>query len=337
MAGWAGHIGTNNDRPAVLGLIAGSPAERAGVKSGEMIPAIAPRGDRRFVDTAGLSMEDSQHLLRGRVGSKLQLRLQMNGEEQSREVGLVRQPIPQPGGNPQLLQQALQAQDRLLPPEVAQVDQNAPDWFGSRLILRTGETLPCRVEAIDDAGVRVLLQGGEPATVAADQVQAVELVPAETRPLTADKFRSLTMLPRSQRQQPPTHVLRSVQGDYLRGRLVSMDTQTVRIAAAAQERRWIAGGERERQHPAAADDGHGHRGKLARGHEPRGWSLSNRPGENRAAADRTGPRQHAAEPALCAVEAAARTRAEESPAPQSVTGVDHDSCIQSRGGNECTG
>ena len=233
IGGMGGHIGTVNNRPAVVGLIADSPAQRAGVRPGEMILAIAPRGDGRFVDTAGLSMEDSQHLLRGRVGSKLQLRLQMNGQEQSREVDLVRQSIPQLGGNPQLLQQALQAQDRLLPPEVVQVDQNAPDWFGSRLILRTGETLPCRVEAIDDAGVRVLMQGGEPATVAADQVQAVELVPAVTRPLTAEKIRSLTMLPRSQRQQPPTHVLRSVQGDYLRGRLVSMDTQTVRIAVEA--------------------------------------------------------------------------------------------------------
>jgi len=233
VGGMGSHIGTVNNRPAVVGVIAGSPAERARVKSGEMILAIAPRGDGRFVDTAGLSMEDAQHLLRGRVGSKLQLRLQENGQEKSREVGVVRQPIPQLGRNPQLLQQALQAHDRLLPPEVAQVDQTAPDWFGSRLILRTGETLPCRVEAIDDAGVRVLLQGGEPATVAADQVQAVELVPGGTRPLTAEKFRSLTMLPRSQRQQPPTHVLRSVQGDYLRGRLVSMDTQTVRIAVEA--------------------------------------------------------------------------------------------------------
>jgi len=233
IGGIGGNIHTVNNRPAVFGLIADYPAQRAGVRQGEMILAIAPRGDGRFVDTAGLSMEDAQHLLRGWVGSKLQLRLQMNGQERSREVGLVRQSIPQLGGNPQLLQQTLEAYDRLLPPEVVQVDQNAPDWFGSRLILRTGETLPCRVEAIDDVGVRVLLQGGEPTTVAADQVQAVELVPAVARLLTAEKIRSLTMLPRSQRQQPPTHVLRSVQGDYLRGRLVSMDTQTVRIAVEA--------------------------------------------------------------------------------------------------------
>ena len=56
------------------------------------------------------------------------------------------------------------------------------------------------------------------------------------RVVTSEKFRSLTTLPRSQRQQPPTHVLRSLQGDYLRGRLVSMDERTVRIAVDANPR-----------------------------------------------------------------------------------------------------
>jgi len=143
---------------------------------------------------------------------------------------------PQRVRKPQLPQQASQDHAPLPPPKPVQVDQTSPDWFGSRLILRTGETLFCRVESIDEQSVRVRVPGGEPATVAADQVQAVELVPAVTRPLTAEKIRSLTMLPRSQRQQPPTHVLRSLQGDYLRGRLVSMDEQTVRIAVKADPR-----------------------------------------------------------------------------------------------------
>jgi len=108
--------------------------------------------------------------------------------------------------------------------------------FGSLLILRTGETLPCRVEAIDETGVRVQVAVGEPVTVAADLVQAVELVPAPGREMSAEKFRSLTTLPRSQRQQPPTHVLRSVEGDYLRGRLVAMDAKTIRIAVEASPR-----------------------------------------------------------------------------------------------------
>ena len=144
--------------------------------------------------------------------------------------------LPQRGRKPQVLQQASQAHDPLPPPKPVQVDQTAPDWFGSRLILRTGETLLCRVESIDEQSVRVRVPGGEAVTVAGEWVQALELVTAGGRQLTSEKFRSLTTLPRSQRQQPPTHVLRSVQGDYLRGRLVSMDESTVRMAVEAGPR-----------------------------------------------------------------------------------------------------
>jgi hypothetical protein len=236
IGGIGGHIGVINGRPAVVGLIAGSAAQSAGVKPGEVILAIAPRGDGRFVDTKGLSLEDAQHLLRGRVGSKLQMRLQRNGEDKPHEIAMDRQQIAQLGRNPQMIQQALQAHDRLLPPDVVNVGENAQSRFGAVLVLRTGETLPCRVESIDEQGVRVQLPESEPVTVGADLVQAVELVPAAGKTMAAEKFRSLTMLPRSQRQQPPTHVLRSFEGDYLRGRLISMDDQAVRIAVEAHPR-----------------------------------------------------------------------------------------------------
>jgi hypothetical protein len=170
------------------------------------------------------------------VGSRLQLRLQRAGQDKPREVALVRQQIAQLGRNPRALELALQAHGRLVPPDAARVAENAQNRFGSVLILRTGETLPCRVEAIDEQGVRVQLPESEPVTVGADLVQAVELVSAAGKTMTAEKFRSLTMLPRSQRQQPPTHVLRSVEGDYLRGRLVAMDAQTIRIAVEASPR-----------------------------------------------------------------------------------------------------
>ena len=235
IGGIGGHIGAINGRPAVVALIAGSAAQRAGIQPGDVILAIAPRGDGRFVDSEGLSLEDAQHLLRGRVGSKLQLRLQRNGQDKPREVAMTRQRIAQLGRNPQLIQQALQVHDRLVPPEV-HVDESLRNTFGSLLILRTGETLPCRVESIDERGVRVQLPESESVTVGADMVQAVELVPAAGRNVAAEKFRSLTTLPRSQRQHPPTHILRSLQGDYLRGRLVSMDEQTIRIAVEADPR-----------------------------------------------------------------------------------------------------
>lgn len=125
------------------------------------------------------------------------------------------------------------AGEKRLAPEAVQGEQTAADWFGSQLILRTGETLMCRVEAIDEGGVRVRGKAGEPIVVPHDIVQAVELVPSAGRPLTAEKFRRLTTLPRSQRPEPPTHLLRSLQGDYLRGRLMSMDGSTVRMAMAS--------------------------------------------------------------------------------------------------------
>ena len=236
VGGIGGHIGSINGRPAVVGLIAGSAALSAGIQPGEVIFAIAPRGDGRFVETDGLSLEDAQHLLRGRVGSRLQLRLQRAGQDKPREVALVRQQIAQLGRNPQALEQALQAHDRLMPSDAARAAENAQNRFGSVMILRTGETLPCRVEAIDEQGVRLQLPESESVTVGSDLVQAVELVPAAGKTMAAEKFRSLTMLPRSQRQQPPTHVLRSFEGDYLRGRLISMDDKTVRIAVEAHPR-----------------------------------------------------------------------------------------------------
>jgi len=105
---------------------------------------------------------------------------------------------------------------------------------GAMLFLRSGETVPCRrVEEIDAAGVRLEVQGGEAATVPGGLVKAIELVPTASRPLAAEKFRSLTTLPRTQRVQPPTHVVRSVTGDYLRGRRLEMTADTVRITLDA--------------------------------------------------------------------------------------------------------
>lgn len=213
---------------------------------------------------------------------------------------------PQRGRKPQLLQQASQAQDRLLPPEAVQVNQTAPDWFGSRLILRTGETLFCRVESIDEQSVRVRVPGGEPATVAADQVQAVELgargdtavdgrknpqsddaspfaaaAAADayaavgagglpSRPARVDGYPDHSHRRRGQSQgQAAVHSeKRCFQADLA----PSGESGNAVEAAAAQERRWIAGGEGERQHPAAADDGHGHREKSARGRRKRAAS-----------------------------------------------------------------
>ena len=116
------------------------------------------------------------------------------------------------------------------------VDLTSNDSFGSVLILVTGESISCRIESIDEAGVRVRQEGAESVMVPAAVVKAVELVPTPGVTISPEKFRSLTTLPRSQQQAPPTHLVRSQRGDYLRGRLEGMDNETIRIAVEASSR-----------------------------------------------------------------------------------------------------
>jgi hypothetical protein len=59
-------------------------------------------------------------------------------------------------------------------------------------------------------------------------VQAVELDPSvPARDIEKPQFDRLRMLPRSQRVTPPTHMVRLRDGDYLRGRLESLDDTTL--------------------------------------------------------------------------------------------------------------
>ena len=92
------------------------------------------------------------------------------------------------------------------------------------LHLRTGDKIPCKVSGIDELGVTLESNVSDAKFVPHDQIQALELIsdapPVEIK--TLKKQRLLT-LPRMQRDNPPTHLVRSIDGDYLRGRIVSMD------------------------------------------------------------------------------------------------------------------
>ncbi len=64
-----------------------------------------------------------------------------------------------------------------------------------------------------------------------DKVKAVELA-AEGTPtvrVTKAKRERLMTLPRMQKGNPPTHLIRSRNGDYLRGRLIKMDDKTLQV------------------------------------------------------------------------------------------------------------
>ena len=98
------------------------------------------------------------------------------------------------------------------------------------LHLRSGDTIPCDVTAIDEQGVTFASSITEATFIRHDQLKALEIL-AEAAPVQIARVKKerLLMLPRMQRDNPPTHLVRSIDGDYLRGRLVSMDEQQLQI------------------------------------------------------------------------------------------------------------
>lgn len=95
--------------------------------------------------------------------------------------------------------------------------------------LKTGDTITCVVVSADPTGIRIRSDLGGETAVPAIALRAVELAPAAGVDIPREKLNRLLTLPRTQQADPPTHMLRLPSGDYLRGKLVSLDDRSVRI------------------------------------------------------------------------------------------------------------
>jgi thiol-disulfide isomerase/thioredoxin len=107
----------------------------------------------------------------------------------------------------------------------------APAAKRPALHLRTGDVIPSEVTRIDEAGVTIKSSVSEKTFVPHDKIMAVELASdtAVSVRLTKAKRDRLLTLPRMQRDSPPTQLIRSRTGDYLRGRVLSMDEKTLQV------------------------------------------------------------------------------------------------------------
>ena len=106
------------------------------------------------------------------------------------------------------------------------------------LYLRTGDVIPSEITRIDDKGVSFRSPLSENTFVAHEKVKAVELSiesPATIR-LNKTKRERLLTLPRMQKGSPPTHLIRSKNGDYLRARVLKMDDRTLQIETRLEEK-----------------------------------------------------------------------------------------------------
>jgi peroxiredoxin len=99
------------------------------------------------------------------------------------------------------------------------------------LYLRTGDMIPCDVTRIDEEGVTFRTPLSDVTFVPHDKIKAVELA-AETAisvRLNKPKRERLLTLPRMQKDSPPTQLIRSKNGDFLRGRVIAMDDKNLQV------------------------------------------------------------------------------------------------------------
>jgi thiol-disulfide isomerase/thioredoxin len=106
------------------------------------------------------------------------------------------------------------------------------------LYLRTGDIIPAEVTKIDEEGVTFRSPVSASAFVPHGKIKAVELAAGQptTTQINKAKRDRLLMLPRMQKGSPPTQLIRSKNGDYLRGRVIAMDDKTLRVEVRLETR-----------------------------------------------------------------------------------------------------
>ena len=83
-------LGYKDRRLAVIAPLKGTPAEKAGVKAGDLILRIVDEQKEVDQETTGISLPEAVNLIRGPKGQPVTLTLFSEGEEKPREVEIVR-------------------------------------------------------------------------------------------------------------------------------------------------------------------------------------------------------------------------------------------------------
>ena len=113
-----------------------------------------------------------------------------------------------------------------------------PPSSGRRLLhLRSGDTIPCDVTRIDEKGVTLKTPFSDATFVAHEKIKGVELIATRNSPqLDETKRDRLLTLPRLQKNSPPTHLICSTNGDFLRGRVLEMDEARLKVEVRLETR-----------------------------------------------------------------------------------------------------
>jgi len=89
-------LGYKDKTLAVMAPLAKTPADKAGVRAGDLILKIIDKEKKVDKDTAGISLEEAVNLIRGKVGTEVTLKLYREGKKETFEVTLKRDNIVVP-------------------------------------------------------------------------------------------------------------------------------------------------------------------------------------------------------------------------------------------------
>ena len=102
--------------------------------------------------------------------------------------------------------------------------------------VRTGDIISCRVDRIDSTGVHLSTIDSKDGFVSHEEIKAIEFVTNAPPPdLETAKRERLLTIPRLQKSAPPTHILCSHNGDFLRCRLIDADANNIRAEVQLTE------------------------------------------------------------------------------------------------------
>ncbi len=105
------------------------------------------------------------------------------------------------------------------------------------LYLASGERIPCALAGINEVDVTFSSNVTSATVVPRDQVLMWERDPGtKLDQLDAEKRRRLFTVPRIQKNNPPTHVLESTDGDFLRARLVGCDSENFLVEVRLEQK-----------------------------------------------------------------------------------------------------
>jgi len=89
-------LGYKDKTLAVMSPVAKSPAEKAGVRSGDLILKITDKANNVNKDTTGISLDEAVNLIRGKVGTEVTLKMYRAGKAEPYDVVLKRDNIVVP-------------------------------------------------------------------------------------------------------------------------------------------------------------------------------------------------------------------------------------------------